>query len=161
MSSRKITQLGGEIAKYVPDYEGPARGRARQGQFSHLNDKDRKKVQILERELKLEKNKLAARIARLKKNQKMQYLIETNEKLKIENSRLMKELASLKKTATSMKFNKRLLHEREKEREMIPTPVSIEDESIPEEKDIFSNHIFCGEEERSLPDGIEPFLDFL
>ena len=70
MSSQKIGRLEREIAKYDPKYEGPARGRARQGQFSHLNEEDRIIVLNFERELKLEKNKLAARNARYKKNKK-------------------------------------------------------------------------------------------
>ena len=161
MSSQKIGRLEREIAKYDPKYEGPARGRARQGQFSHLNEEDRIIVLNFERELKLEKNKLAARNARYKKNKKMNELIETNQNLKLENSSLLKELTSLKKTVELMRINNKLLKEREKEREMIPTPVSVDDESIPEENDIFSNHIFCGQERVGISDGIESFLDFL
>ena len=56
-----------EIKKIIPDYTSPSRGRRQHFILKNLSGKEKEKFIFYENQLRLEKNRLAARKNRLKK----------------------------------------------------------------------------------------------
>ena len=78
-----ITNYLKQIKKIVPDYNGPKRGRGQRCLLLSLNKKEREQFTFLESKIRLEKNRIAAKLNRSKKKYELEISIEENDELKL------------------------------------------------------------------------------
>ena len=122
-----------EIKKFIPDYTGPARGRKQTGVFKSLSKKDQESLKFFENEIKLEKNRTAAKRNRLKKKnllEKLQYEVDSlkskNNFLELENKSLRKRL----KKINDIKSEKDKINDIKSEKDKILDDIKSEKDKI-------------------------------
>lgn len=98
-----ITNYLKQIEKIVPDYTGPKRGRGQRSLLLSLTKKEREQFTFLESKIRLEKNRIAAKLNRSKKKYKLEILVEENDELKLKIKNFMKSNFNLSEEITSLK----------------------------------------------------------
>ena len=101
-----LTEYIEQIRQIVPDYETPKRGRGQCSLLSSLRGEKKERFLFLENKIKLEKNRLAAKFNRKKKKNRLEFLIDENDELKLKIKSLDKDNFSLSGEVSFLKKEK-------------------------------------------------------
>jgi chromosome segregation ATPase len=112
MAQRLIEQLKEKIKDIIGSgYKGPLRGRGQRRRLKNLSPKEREKYEKLEREIRLIKNREAAKNNRnqkklksVKLEEEIQKLREKNEKLREKNEKLKTHISKLAEPTSPVRF---------------------------------------------------------
>ena len=105
MAQRLIEQLKEKIKDIIGSgYKGPLRGRGQRRRLKNLSPKEREKYEKLEREIRLIKNREAAKNNRNQKKLKSVKLEEEIQKLREKNEKLKTHISKLAEPTSPVRF---------------------------------------------------------